>query len=95
MGKRNDEIVKKYVNPYLTKESKVVVTGYTDKLDRDINQRLSDGRAKSVADALKAGQVTSLGVGNRHPLYTNDQPEGRFYNRMVEVRVEMPVDYGK
>jgi outer membrane protein OmpA-like peptidoglycan-associated protein len=96
MGKLNDEIVRKYVNPYLTKESKVVATGYTDKLgNSDINQRLSDGRAKSVADGLKAGQVTSLGVGNRRPLYTNDQPEGRFYNRTVEVRVETPVDYGK
>jgi outer membrane protein OmpA-like peptidoglycan-associated protein len=96
MGKLNEEVMKKYVNPYLSKESKVVATGYADKLETsDKNQRLSDRRAKSVANALKAGQVTSLGVGNRRPLYTNDQPEGRFYNRTVEVRVETPVDYGK
>jgi outer membrane protein OmpA-like peptidoglycan-associated protein len=96
MGKLNEEVLKKYVNPYLSKESKVVATGYTDKLENgDENQRLSDRRAKSVANALKAGQITSLGVGNRRPLYTIAQPEGRFYNRMVEVRVETPVDYGK
>jgi OOP family OmpA-OmpF porin len=80
----------------LNKESKVVATGYTDHLgNAEVNQRLSDGRAKSVADALKAGQVTSLGVGARRPLYNNDLPEGRFYNRTVEVRVETPVDYGQ
>jgi outer membrane protein OmpA-like peptidoglycan-associated protein len=96
MGKLNEEVMKKYVNPCLSKESKVVATGYADKLENsDKNQCLSDRRAKSVANALKAGQVTSLGVGNRRPLYTNDQPEGRFYNRTVEVRVETPVDYGK
>jgi outer membrane protein OmpA-like peptidoglycan-associated protein len=96
MGKMNDETVKNYINPYLTGESKVVATGYTDKLGKEeVNQKLSDGRAGSVAKALKAGKVSSLGVGNRRPLYTNDLPEGRFYNRTVEVRVETPVDYSK
>jgi outer membrane protein OmpA-like peptidoglycan-associated protein len=96
MGKLNEETVKKYINPYLTGESKVVATGYTDKLGKEeVNQKLSDGRAGSVAKSLKAGKVSSLGVGNRRPLYSNDLPEGRFYNRTVEVRVETPVDYAK
>ncbi|MCS6809199.1 MAG: OmpA family protein, partial [Bacteroidota bacterium] len=96
MGVRNEEIVRKYVNPYLSKESKIVATGYTDRLgNADVNQRLSEGRAKSVADALRSGQISSLGVGNRRPLYSNDLPEGRFYNRTVEVRVETPVNYGQ
>lgn len=93
VGDQNSKIIKDYINPYLTTNSRISTIGYTDRLGNpDVNQRLSDGRAKSVSAALKTGQITSLGVGARKPLYDNETPEGRFYNRTVEVRVETTVE---
>jgi outer membrane protein OmpA-like peptidoglycan-associated protein len=93
VGNNNSKIINEYINPYLTANSRISAIGYTDRLGgADVNQRLSDGRAKSVAGALKTGKVTSLGVGARKPLYNNETPEGRFYNRTVEVRVETTIE---
>lgn len=93
VGERNNKIINTYINPHITANSRISVIGYTDRLgNADVNQRLSDGRAKSVATSLKTGKITSLGVGARKPLYNNETPEGRFYNRTVEVRAETIVE---
>lgn len=93
VGNNNSKIINEYINPYLTANSRISAIGYTDRLGgADVNQRLSDGRAKSVAGSLKTGKITSLGVGARKPLYNNETPEGRFYNRTVEVRVETTIE---
>ncbi len=94
VGERNGKIIKEFIKPNIAANSRISVVGYTDRLGNgDLNQRLSDGRSKSVADAIgNNGKITSFGVGARKPLYNNETPEGRFYNRTVEVRVETVVD---
>jgi type VI secretion system protein ImpK len=57
------------------------------------NQRLSDDRARRVADALSAGglrheRLTARGLGSSTPVASNDTEEGRRRNRRVEIIVE-------
>ena len=57
------------------------------------NQRLSERRARSVADALNTdgvdpNRVTSRGLGTSSPIASNDTEEGRRRNRRVEVIIE-------
>ena len=57
------------------------------------NQRLSERRADTVADALardgvRNNQISSRGLGTRAPIASNDNEEGRQQNRRVEVIIE-------
>lgn len=57
------------------------------------NQRLSERRANTVADALErsgvnSGRVSARGLGTRAPAASNDTEEGRRRNRRVEVIIE-------
>ncbi len=57
------------------------------------NQRLSERRAETVADALardgvQTAQISSRGVGTRSPIASNETEEGRRQNRRVEVIIE-------
>jgi outer membrane protein OmpA-like peptidoglycan-associated protein len=57
------------------------------------NQRLSERRAESVADALtrdgvQNSQISSRGLGTRSPIASNETEEGRRQNRRVEVVIE-------
>ena len=57
------------------------------------NQRLSERRANTVADALERngvnGQnISSQGLGTRAPVASNDTESGRQQNRRVEVIIE-------
>jgi outer membrane protein OmpA-like peptidoglycan-associated protein len=59
----------------------------------EYNQRLSERRANTVAQALErdglaSSQVSARGLGTRSPLATNDTEEGRRQNRRVEVIIE-------
>ena len=71
--------------------STVKVIGYTDNLgDAQYNKGLSERRAKAIAQSLGLSSSTAIGLGEDAPLFSNDSPEGRFYNRTVEVIVETP-----
>lgn len=75
----------------ITPGSQVRVVGYTDKVgSEEYNQRLSQQRASAVAHELRVPNAVVVGNGERLPLYDNDYPEGRFYNRTVEITVEAP-----
>lgn len=69
----------------------VDVVGHTDSTgSMELNQRLSNDRAVSVAQYLQSQQVESArivtrGVGPTQPIATNDTPEGRALNRRVEI----------
>jgi len=69
------------------------VSGYTDSTgDDSYNQLLSERRAASVGDYLKAqgvaaGRVVTRGFGERDPVATNDTVEGRQQNRRVELKL--------
>ncbi len=78
-------------------DSQVEVSGHTDTSgNRRTNQRLSDERAKNVAEFLViAGQVAkervnSRGYGSSRPVATNDTTEGRAANRRVEILIINP-----
>jgi len=69
------------------------VVGHTDSTgDRDYNQRLSEQRAKAVADYL-VGQgvaeatLSSAGMGEDDPSADNNTAEGRAKNRRVELKL--------
>ncbi len=67
----------------------VRVTGYTDRIGDEVyNQTLSFERARSTAAAIGHPSALVSGQGEAVELYDNNLPEGRFYNRTVEVMVE-------
>jgi len=71
----------------------ISVVGYTDNVGGEaVNQQLSAGRAKAVADALVANgvapdHVSSRGAGSADPIASNDTPAGRAQNRRVAIAV--------
>lgn len=68
----------------------VSIEGHTDSDgDNELNQKLSQERAKTVMDQLvsmgiNSGRVTYTGYGESKPVGTNDTPEGKASNRRVE-----------
>ncbi|HET6401700.1 MAG TPA: OmpA family protein [Candidatus Kapabacteria bacterium] len=98
MGKWNHKILDTYVYDRIQPNSDVSVNGYTDILGtEDYNAKLSTNRANAVKTDIAGhikGHVNSLtahGYGKTQPLYPNDLPEGRYYNRTVQVLVETPI----
>ncbi len=71
-------------------EVKVSVEGHTDSDgDFDMNQQLSDKRARTVMNQLVAmgiaqDRLISKGFGESKPMDTNETPEGKANNRRVE-----------
>ncbi len=97
-GPLNDRIIREFILADLRKGAQIDVTGYTDVIGLDDrNLKLSGDRANTVVNAVRknvrAGVYASLngkGVGETAPLYPNVLPEGRFYNRTVQVIVTTP-----
>ncbi len=79
---------------------RVSIEGHTDAIgSEDANQRLSEARARSVADALSGSGVeesrlSTTGYGEHYPVAPNTNPDdsdnaaGRAQNRRVEVVIE-------
>ena len=69
------------------------VTGHTDNTgSREYNQRLSERRARSVADYLATQSVASArmyvqGIGLEQPIADNSSASGRAMNRRVELYI--------
>jgi outer membrane protein OmpA-like peptidoglycan-associated protein len=85
---------KKTVNDLITilgkyPDTDLKVEGHTDSQGSEAyNQTLSEKRAKSVADYLKANNIaasrlTTIGYGETQPVASNDTDEGRAQNRRV------------
>ncbi|MDX9750579.1 MAG: OmpA family protein [Flavobacteriales bacterium] len=72
---------------------RVEIEGHTDDQGSDAyNDRLSEARARAVADFLigrkvAASRITAKGYGERQPLVPNTSEEHRAINRRVEFRV--------
>lgn len=70
----------------------IEVQGFTDDRGSDeLNQKLSEARAKAVADYLvskgvDAARVTSAGYGETKPVAANDTDAGRAQNRRVTLK---------
>lgn len=87
----NREIIN-FVKSRLQPGSKIEITGYTDRTgDEDYNRRLSERRASTVNSELKNASSTFKGIGKEILLYDNNFPEGRFYCRTVNIRVEREI----
>ena len=75
-------------------ERHISVEGHTDSIGTvSYNQRLSENRARSVADELSGNGVprsrmTVRGLGESQPIADNDSSAGRQRNRRVEVVIE-------
>ncbi len=72
----------------------IVVEGHTDSTaSEEYNQRLSEDRAKSVADwlrdegDLRKWRISERGYGETRPAASNDTEAGRQANRRVVIRV--------
>ena len=73
----------------------VVMEGHTDSKGAEAyNQRLSERRAKTIADMLvtdfgiDGSRVDSRGYGESRPVASNDTDEGRQHNRRVVAHIE-------
>jgi outer membrane protein OmpA-like peptidoglycan-associated protein len=72
---------------------KIEADGFTDSNGSDeLNQNLSEARAKNVKDYLvsqgvQGDSVTSKGFGKASPIASNDTNAGRQENRRVELVV--------
>lgn len=97
-GPINERIMNDYVYERCKPTSVIMVTGHTDVVGMyDHNQKLSERRSGTVKTGInsktkgKVGRLESVGDGEENPLYTNDLPEGRFYNRTVQVSIRTPL----
>ena len=72
---------------------KLQVEGHTDSVGSDeLNQKLSDNRAKATQDFLvqngvTSTNITSVGYGKAAPVADNSTAAGRAQNRRVEMVV--------
>lgn len=75
------------------KDTIVRIDGYTDSTgSAEYNQRLSERRATAVAQYLGAQGVNPnrfavRGFGERHPIASNANAQGRSMNRRVEITI--------
>jgi outer membrane protein OmpA-like peptidoglycan-associated protein len=82
--------------PKITPDARVSVYGHTDDIGTDeANLSLSINRARIVHDIIKKNKSARSyryeGLGKHSPLYNNLSPEGRFYNRTVQVIIEKDI----
>lgn len=97
-GPINERIMRDYVYDRVYPTSSVIVIGHTDVVGMyEHNKGLSERRSNTVEKGInlktkgKFGLLSKKGVGEDEPLYTNDLPEGRFYNRTVQVKIRTPL----
>jgi len=91
MAKTNITSLARVLNKY--PDTNILIEGDTDNTgSEEYNLRLSEQRAKSVADHLMLQGVPSVrismvGLGETNPVATNDTEYGRQLNRRVEVAI--------
>lgn len=81
------DVLRKYPN------SDILIEGDTDNTGSDdYNQRLSERRARAVADyqqslGVSGSRIKTIGLGESNPVASNDDEDGRRQNRRVEIAV--------
>ncbi len=86
-NKKLMDMIKAEISP----ESEITVAGYTDRLGTEnYNKELSEKRAKALADEFSASKIETVGYGESRMDFDNNNPEGRFYSRRVDVTISTP-----
>lgn len=87
-----DSIINAIKQTYPDRE--IIVEGYTDNTgEANYNQALSEKRAKTVADyilpKLDHDKLSYRGFGDKEPIASNDNPNGRQKNRRVDIIIKL------
>ncbi|MBU3699139.1 MAG: hypothetical protein FGM33_03890 [Candidatus Kapabacteria bacterium] len=94
-------IIQRYITPMLPDNATVQIFGYTDrKGPSELNQKLAADRVRESRQSFVGiRNLTTLAVGEgdsvTRPPFDNTLPEGRLYNRTVEIKVLIPTPSGK
>ena len=97
LSEKNKTMMKNFLQNEIRTDSKVSITGSTDKLgEMRYNQELSESRAKTVESFMRNSKqdinITSVkGIGSSKMLFDNSLPEGRYYCRTVTIEVQNPI----
>lgn len=90
-AKVNIEKLSRILNKY--PDTNILIEGNTDSEGTDVhNQELSERRARSVADYQKGqgvvgSRISIVGLGESHPVASNETASGRQQNRRVEIAI--------
>lgn len=93
--------VQRFVIPSIQPDSRVDIDGYTDrKGSESSNLQLSRERATVISTLIPATNmeaINALGEGgpDTPAPYSNQTPEGRLYNRTVQITVRTPIRDGQ
>lgn len=95
-----DRILRELVCANISRRAHIEAIGHTDIGGlKDANRMLSTGRAGGIIALIRRMVPATLlastkfhGVGEEDPLYPNNLPEGRLYNRQVQVVVVQEVE---
>lgn len=87
-----DSIINAIKETYPDRE--IIVEGHTDNTgEANYNQALSEKRAKTVADyilpKLDHDKLSYRGFGDKEPIASNDNPNGRQKNRRVDIIIKL------
>ena len=91
VAKTNIESLVKVLQKY--PDTNILIEGDTDNTGTDeYNQKLSERRAKAVADyqmglGITGSRISTVGLGELNPIASNDTDYGRQQNRRVEVAI--------
>lgn len=94
-------IIQRYITPLLPDNATIEIIGYTDrKGSSELNLKLAQDRVREIQTAFSVtNNSTTLAVGEGtdtiNAPFDNATPEGRLYNRTVEIRVLIPVTTGR
>jgi len=95
LGSKNEKILQ-LVYSRISRKSSLLVIGSTDVIgDEQANLILSQRRAQAAYEKLVASleysiPIRTVGYGESLAPFTNSLPEGRFYNRTVQIVIETP-----
>jgi len=90
-AKANIESLSRILNKY--PDTNILIEGDTDNEGtEEYNQKLSERRAQSVADYQKGqgvagSRISTVGLGELHPVASNETAAGRQQNRRVEIAI--------
>jgi outer membrane protein OmpA-like peptidoglycan-associated protein len=86
------DIIAKEIKQRISPLSEITIIGHTDRTGtQEYNYRLAEERADAAVRLLNLqGRATVVAAGQSTPLFTNELPEGRFYNRTAEIIIKTP-----